>query len=137
MSFTTSYVPDWLDKLESKEERWNRRIEELLALQKELKRKSKDKAEKRVLPQKLKGLAPAFTEIGVTPRDVRVLSHPVDFIGFDGMSAGKLRRIVLMDSKENGTLRPRTQKSIESTVDNGNYDWQILRVDNEGSVSQE
>jgi len=137
ISYKSRYQPDWLDSLETEQLKWERKIEEFLAAQEEIKKQSKAKAEKRVLPQKLKSIAPAFASMNVNPRDVRVLSHPIDFVAFDGLSRDALKRIVLLDAKQNAGSRAAAQASIESAIDRERYDWGILRVDNEGRVRKE
>lgn len=137
VSYRSRYKSDWLDELERMQAKWDRKIEGLLARQRELKERSKARAEERLLPQKMKNIAPAFSTIDVSPKDIRVVSHPVDFIGFDGMSKDTLKRIVLLDSGKNAAFRGMTQKSIESVVERERYDWQVLRIDDDGTITKE
>jgi predicted Holliday junction resolvase-like endonuclease len=138
ISFETSYKPDWLNKLEDEQAGWDFKQEGLLARQKIIQKTSKARAEIKMLPGKLRGLAPAFSATGIAPRDIRVISNPVDFIGFDGMSMKHMKRIVLMDAKSHGDFRRKdAQESIEAAVERGKYDWQVLRIDEDGLVTQE
>lgn len=137
ISYRTKYVPDWLDELEEEQQHWDDKQMDLLARQKLLKKTSSSRAEREVLPGKLKGIAPAFSATGIAPRDIRVISNPVDFIGFDGMSMDRMRRIVLLDAKAHAKFRGKTQNRIDSAVRNGKYDWQVLRIGEDGKVKKE
>lgn len=126
-----------MDDVEDKEEIWNRKIEGLLARQKEMKRAAKAKAEKQVLPGKLRKIAPAFYTMRINPRDIRVISDPIDFVNFEGMSVEQTKRIVLLDEIKNQSFRKDLQRSVESVVNHDRYDWEILRIDDDGNVKKE
>lgn len=138
ISYRTKYVKDWLDSIEDKVESWEQKQGELEDKQKEIKAKSIEEARRTVLPKKLKSISPLFQRSAVQPEDIKVVSHPVDFVAFDGLITNEsLRRIVLMDGEVSGRLRTQVQNSIRSTIDAGKYDWSVLRVDEEGSITQE
>lgn len=137
ISYKSKYQEDWLDDIENKEETWNRRIEEILAKQKEMKAAAKAKAEKSVIPMKLKRIAPVFFSMQVNPRDIRVISDPVDFINFEGMSVEQTKRIVLLDDAKNQSFRKEVQRKIESAIDHERYNWEVLRIDDNGNVTKE
>lgn len=138
VSYRAKYVKDWLDKVDDTVTSWEGKKEELEAHQKEIRAKSIEKARRIILPQKLKSVSPLFEKPGVQPEDIKVLSHPLDFIAFDGLISNEvLRRIVLLDSRVNQRFRREIQDSIRRVIDYGKYDWGVLRVDEEGTVTQE
>jgi predicted Holliday junction resolvase-like endonuclease len=87
------------------------------------------KVDKVFLPQKL------------NPDDAKVIFHPVDFVVFNGMKAGSngdaLKNVVLLDSEKRSSEQKQIQKSIIQAIDKQSYEWLTIRVDNDGSISQE
>lgn len=138
VSYRAKYVKDWLDRVEDQTASWEEKQTELEGKQKELKAKYIEKARKTVLPQKLRRVSSLFLKSKVQPEDIKVVSHPLDFIAFDGLITNEnLRRIVLLDSETSKSFRGGIQDSIRATVENGKYDWHVARVDEEGQVTLE
>lgn len=138
VSYRGKYVKDWLDRVDDQTTSWEEKQSGLEEKQKELKQRYIDKARRTVLPQKLRSISPLFRKERVQPEDIKVLSHPLDFIGFDGLITNEnLRRIVLLDSELNKSFRANIQHSIGKAVDDAKYDWSVLRVDEEGKITQE
>jgi len=138
VSYRARYVKDWMDTVEDQVASWQEKTDELDEKRKELRGKSIERARRTILPKKLKSISPLFQKQGVKPEDIKVVSHPIDFIAFDGLITDEtLRRIVLLESEASGRLRSGIQKSIMSTIDNQRYDWSVLRVDEEGRITQE
>lgn len=138
VSYRAKYVKDWLDRVDDETASWEEKQSGLEEKQKELKKKYIDKARRTVLPQKLRSISPLFRKERVQPEDIKVVSHPLDFIGFDGLITNEnLRRIVLLDSELNKSFRANIQQSIGKAVDDAKYDWSVLRVDEEGKITQE
>jgi hypothetical protein len=62
------------------------------------------------------------------PQDVRFLGSPVDLVIFDGLSKGRVRRIVFAEVKtgESGlTLR---ERGVREIIESGAVEWAELRV---------
>ena len=138
VSYRAKYAKDWLDRVEDKTATWEEKQAELEVRQKELRAKSIDKARRKVLPKKLQHVSSLFVKSKVQPEDIKVVSHPLDFIAFDGLITNEdLRRIVLLDSESSRSFRRGIQDSIRTTVENGKYDWHVARVDEEGQVTLE
>ncbi len=74
-------------------------------------------------------LLPYLPDFPFDPKDVRFLGAPVDLIVFDGMNAGELREIILVEVKTGGsTLTPR-ERQIRDAVKRGAISWQEMRRD--------
>jgi hypothetical protein len=60
---------------------------------------------------------------------------------FNGMKAGSngdaLKNVVLLDSEKRSSEQKQIQKSIIQAIDKQSYEWLTIRVDNDGSISQE
>ncbi len=138
ISYREKYAKDWLDRIDDQTTSWEEKQSELKETQKELRQKHIDEARRTVLPKKLRAASPLYLKQGVEPEDIKVVLHPLDFIGFDGLITDKiLRRIVLLDSESNTTFRGQVQQSIRKVVDDAKYDWSVLRIDDDGKITQE
>jgi predicted Holliday junction resolvase-like endonuclease len=71
---------------------------------------------------------PGFCE-SFNPKDARFVGHPVDFVVFDGLEEGEVRRIVLLEVKsgDSSDLNKR-QRQIRRAVDAGNVQFETLRL---------
>lgn len=138
VSYRAKYVKDWLDRVDDQTTSWEEKQSELKEMQKELKQKYIDKARRTILPEKLRAASPLYLKQRVQPEDIKVVLHPLDFIGFDGLITNEnLQRIVLLDSESNKPFRGAVQDSIKKVVDDAKYDWSVLRIDEDGKITQE
>jgi predicted Holliday junction resolvase-like endonuclease len=89
----------------------------------------------------IKKVDKVFVPQKLNPDDAKVIFHPVDFVVFNGMKAGSngdaLKSIILLDSEKKTTDQKRIQKSIIQSIEKENYEWLTIRVDNDGSITQE
>jgi predicted Holliday junction resolvase-like endonuclease len=102
-----------------------------------MKTAAKTRAEKKIIPGKLMRIAPDFFSMHINPRDIRVISDPIDFISFEGMSTEQTRRITLLDEAKNRSFRNEAQRTIESAVVHERYSWEVLRIEENGNVTKE
>jgi predicted Holliday junction resolvase-like endonuclease len=128
-----TYVPDWLDRIEQGLEKAGQTKFALEQRAKELTDKARRQAEAEILPKRLKEIAPSFARCGLDPRDVSALLDPVEFVVFDGMSgADGVRRVIFLAIGE----RSRAQTDLERAIESKSYDWNLLRVGDDGKLSQ-
>lgn len=127
---------DWKDKLDSISARIDEAEGELLLQEEEIREAARKKG-RRNTARMVKALDPVFTPRKLNPDDAKVLFHPIDYVVFDGMKAGALKQLVLLDRRVETADRWRLQRSIEDVVAKGQYDWITLRVDNDGQVREE
>ena len=82
---------------------------------------------------------PVFTPRRLNPDDAKVIFHPIDFVVFDGMKERErpIKNIILLDWKETRGAHREVQKSVEKAVEKGRYEWQTLRVADDGTVAGE
>ena len=130
---------DWLDKLGNEERKLDTleaKIDEDLKFYNEVAReKGRKEANK-----KMKKVDKIFTPQKLNPDDAKVIFHPVDYVVFNGMKdegAEGMKNILLLDGEKKTTEGKAIQKSIMKAVDQGNYEWITLRVDNDGSIKEE
>ena len=75
---------------------------------------------------------PGFT---YNPKDVRFLGSPVDFVVFDGLSNGRLERVVFLEVKTGDAVLSGRERQIREAVEAGRVEWREWRA--EGSRSRE
>lgn len=130
-------IPDWMDEINLKEERITELEEKLEEKKEELQEKSREKGRK--LAQKaVKKIDPVFTPRKLNPDDAKVIFHPIDYIVFNGMKIpGSIKNIVLLDREVKDSNHRAIQRSIERIVERENYEWQTLRVKEDGKIKVE
>lgn len=62
------------------------------------------------------------------PRDARFLGSPVDFVVFDGLSDGAVRRVVFVEVKTGGASLSTRERGVRDAVDAHRVEWAVLRV---------
>jgi predicted Holliday junction resolvase-like endonuclease len=81
---------------------------------------------------------PVFAPRRLNADDAKVLFHPVDYVVFRGMKEeGTIKEIILLDGQTMEPERMRLQKSIETAVGSGNYEWLTARVQEDGAIVEE
>jgi predicted Holliday junction resolvase-like endonuclease len=128
------YVPDWMDKIEKRRDALAQRHGSLDEKASGLQRAAREKATLEVLPGMLRRAAPIFFDLGIDPRDVRTISHPIDFVVFHGMgSSGGVQGVTLLSLTAQNALT----KSIGVTIDGKNIGWRTIRVGDDGVIVTE
>jgi predicted Holliday junction resolvase-like endonuclease len=92
------------------------------------------------LGQAAEHLAPLFPEMVAqfTPGDWRFLASPVDFVVFDGLSGGTVRRIVFVEVKTGEPRLNARQAQIRSAIANDALavEWMTLRTPTPSSAGR-
>ncbi len=130
-------VPDWMDKIDKEEERLTELEEKLEENKEELQEKAREKGRK--LAQKaIKKIDPVFAPRKLNADDAKVIFHPIDYIIFKGMKdSGSIKGILLLDRQAKDGNHRAIQRSIEKVVERENYEWQTLRVQEDGKIKAE
>lgn len=76
-----------------------------------------------------------FPGFQFSPKDAQFLGKPVDFIVFDGLDEGTLRRIVFVEIKTgNATLNTR-ERRVRDVIRAGAVEWREIRLGNSPTLS--
>lgn len=130
-------IPDWMDKINLEVKRIDDLEQKLGEKKKALQKKAQEKGRK-LAQLKVKKIDPVFTPRQLDPDDAKVIFHPIDYIVFNGMKAPEpIKNIILLDREEKGTDHRALQKSIKKVVEHENYEWQTLRVQEDGKIKVE
>ena len=80
------------------------------------------------IAEQLAPLLPGFCE-EFNPKDARFFGHPIDFVVFDGLEEGELRRVVFVEIKSgpSANLNGR-QRQVRRVIEEGAVEFQTLRV---------
>jgi len=124
----------WLDELEEVDDRLQRAEDRFDEKEGEI-RDLAVKRGRRRLPALLRKVDPIFSSRGFFPQDAKPLFDPVDFVIFDGMNRkGLVSRIVLFDGPAGDSARDKIQRSLERTIRGGNYEWQTVHIQKDGTL---
>lgn len=83
----------------------------------------------------LKKIDPVFSGGGLDPQDVKVMFDPVTYVVFNGLSRGKVKEVALLAKEPISSDAEKIQTSLRAAVEAGNYEFRIVHVDRDGSVS--
>lgn len=73
-------------------------------------------------------LVPFFPDFGHNPKDARFIGTPVDFVVFDGLDAGEVKKITFVEVKTgNASLSPR-ERQIRRVIQQRLVEWEELRL---------
>jgi predicted Holliday junction resolvase-like endonuclease len=71
---------------------------------------------------------PHMPDFAFDPRDVRFLGSPIDFVVFDGLSEGDLRRIVLVEVKTGNASLSARERAVRDAVVDRRVQWLEYRA---------
>jgi predicted Holliday junction resolvase-like endonuclease len=75
-----------------------------------------------------------FPEFEFNPKDAQFLGKPVDFVIFDGLDEGQLRRIVFVEVKTGGAKLNARQRCVRDAIRSGAVEWREIRLGSAGVV---
>ncbi len=78
--------------------------------------------------QTLEHLVPWMSDFAYNPTDARFLGAPIDMIIFDGLFAGKLEKIILLEIKTGKSSLNSREQQIKKAVNEGRVEFQLIRV---------
>src|SRR5215212_1099167 len=72
-------------------------------------------------------LVPYLPEFQFNPKDAQFLGRPVDFVVFDGLDEGDLRRIVFVEVKTGGSKLTTRERLVRDAIHDGRVEWTQIR----------
>lgn len=73
-------------------------------------------------------LVPFLPDFDFNPKDARFLGSPVDFVVFDGLSDGAVRRIVFVEVKTGAADLSARERRVRDAVQGGQVEWLEMRL---------
>ena len=77
--------------------------------------------------EQLAPFAPEFAE-RFDPADARFLGAPVDLVVFDGLAAGELREVVLVEVKTGSGRLNANERAVREAIAEGRVAYELLRL---------
>ena len=81
-------------------------------------------------------VAPYLPGFAFNPRDVRFIGDPVDFVVFDGLAEGNLRRVVFVEVKTGAGDLNGNERRVKSSIVERRVEWQMYRVPEEQAAAR-
>lgn len=82
-----------------------------------------------ILGQVSEHLAPFISKWPYSAKDVRFIGNPIDFVIFDGLTEGDLRKVIFMEVKTNKSQLNSGQREIRDAIIAGKVAWDEVRLD--------
>lgn len=80
--------------------------------------------------QVVEQLVPWLPDFAFNPKDARFLGSPIDFVVFDGLDAGNVERVVLVEVKcGDGAKLNGRQRDVHRCVEEGRVGFEVVHVD--------
>ena len=73
-------------------------------------------------------IAPHLPGFPFNPRDARFLGGPVDYVVFDGLEEGSVRRVVLVEIKTGGATLSSRERLVRDAVQERRVEWLEWRM---------
>ena len=77
--------------------------------------------------EQLVPLVPAFSD-RFDPSEARFIGAPIDYVIFDGIGAGELREVVLVEVKTGRSKLNGNERAVQRAVREGRVSFEILRL---------
>src|SRR6478752_6516945 len=74
-------------------------------------------------------LVPYLPGFRFNPKDAQFLGRPVDFVVFDGLDDGDLRRIVFVEVKTGAAKLTTRERLVRDAIRDGHVEWAEIRAD--------
>jgi predicted Holliday junction resolvase-like endonuclease len=128
---------DWMDEIDRESDRLDIVQERLLEREEAMRERARVKGRKQARAA-IRQIDVIFTPRNLNPDDAKVLFHPVDYIVFCGMKlSGSISRVVFLDRMAGSSGHRRIQRSIERAIEKGRYDWVTMRIDADGTITED
>ena len=82
-------------------------------------------------------LVPYLPGFSYNPKDARFLGSPVDFVVFDGLDAGAVRRVVFLEVKTGAAALSTRERQVRDAIESGRIAWDELRITSKRQLDPE
>ena len=73
-------------------------------------------------------ITPWVGDFPYNPKDARFIGSPIDMVVFDGCDEDKIRGVVFLEIKTNGSALTARQRQIRDAIRAGKVEWRELRI---------
>jgi predicted Holliday junction resolvase-like endonuclease len=68
-------------------------------------------------------ISPYMSEFKYNPKDIRFVGSPIDYVVFDGMEDGEVKRIIFLEVKTGKGVLSTRQRQIRNVLHSGRVEW--------------
>ena len=129
-----SVAKTWLDKFEKKEQEIANKLEKFDEREAKLREIAVAKGRKEATKVFNNAILPSFKILKLDPFDVKPILNPVDFVVFKGMNQEEVKDIIFLSKMCQSPSLNATRLQIEKVIADKKYEWQVARIDENGSI---
>jgi predicted Holliday junction resolvase-like endonuclease len=93
-----------------------------------IRREAIEKSRAVILGKVSEHLMPFFPDFGHNPKDARFIGTPVDFVVFDGLDDGEVRRVTFVEVKTGSSALSSRERQIRDVIKQRLVKWEELRL---------
>ena len=126
----------WLDKYQERVHRFERQEESFDEIEIGIREKAREKGRRKARKRVIEIVDSALPGCEYHPQDIKAVLHPIDYVVFCGMTeASKVDKIAFLSLDTDDSALKNVRKSIEQTIDDESYVWNVARVLDDGTIS--
>ena len=73
-------------------------------------------------------VTPYLPDFRFNPKDARFIGSPIDFIIFDGLDEGKIKKVIFVEVKTGESNLSNREKQIKEAINNNQIGWEEIRI---------
>ncbi len=127
----------WLDDYECKVDTLEKKEEKFDEKESKIREEAAERGRKRVPAMIRKSMEPCLAQLKLNPYDIKLITHPVDFVVFEGLNDDALSSITFLSKKTPNLQLAALRKEVKKAVEGKAYDWKTMRVDSDGGITYE
>ena len=125
----------WLDEHEEKVKAVEKKEERFEEIKKEMREVAVERGRKEAVKIVKKTLAPQIRALRLDPMDVKPILNPIDFVVFKGMTKNhRVTNIMMLSKKSSNAILNKYRRQIKTAVEKKYYEWQTVRIDEDGNI---
>lgn len=127
----------WLDSFEAKMQALDEKTQKFEEKEQMLRDEAAARGSRKLQSVICKAMEPCLSRLKLNPYDIKLVTHPIDFVVFDGLKDEKLDDVMFLSKKTINAQLNAVRREVRKAVENGAYDWKVARVDIDGEITYE
>lgn len=117
----------WLDTIEAKNVALGLKEEKFAEKEGKMREVAAERGRKKVGTAIQKLIVPEISRLKLNPYDIKLITHPIDYVVFDGMNDNDLKKIIFLSSRTKSPDLSSLRRQIEKAVRDKQFEWQVAR----------
>jgi predicted Holliday junction resolvase-like endonuclease len=86
--------------------------------------------------QMIQQIDPSLSKLKYDPKDIKVISHPVDLVVFDGLNSdsNRIKNVIFVARTRSKSCRS-VQRSLSKALSKGRFVWETVQVGWDGTLT--